>query len=139
MSDSPSTLRYIAKYASKAESQAPAFPELLSGVTNTMDAGGTAQSACQKLLNKMLGERTYSAQEMAHLLLGIPLVRSSSSFHTLSIGSDGGHRELGEQDPDGSIPEGDDIEEGARRVTGASWLQRSVSQIVMTIEKLISF
>ena len=63
-----------------------------------MEEDGTAQSACQKMLNKMLGERAYSAQETAHLLLGIPLVRTSVTFQTLYIGAEGGFRELGVND-----------------------------------------
>jgi len=89
-----SAIQYIAKYASKPEKQAPAFCELLAGIADSMDDHGTAQSACQKMLNKMLGERTYSAQETAHLLLGIPLVCSSITFQTLYIGAEGGYREL---------------------------------------------
>ncbi|OBZ66500.1 hypothetical protein A0H81_13517 [Grifola frondosa] len=100
-------LSYIAKYASKAESDAPAFPNLLAGVIEKMDNTATARSACQKLLNKMLGERTYSAQETAHLLLGIPL--------------DGALRALAEEASDdlGAEDTGDD-----RPVTGDSWIQR---------------
>ncbi|KAJ7572274.1 hypothetical protein C8J56DRAFT_905872 [Mycena floridula] len=89
-----------------------------------MGNNGTAQSACQKLLTKMLGERTYSAQETAHLLLGIPLVQCSVTFHTVSIGNDGRMREL-EQDAnnDGDLGE-EEEEESVRRVTGDSWIQR---------------
>ncbi|KAJ7151287.1 hypothetical protein C8R43DRAFT_836878, partial [Mycena crocata] len=119
---------YIAKYASKSEQQAPAFPQLLSTIVNQMDGAGTAKSACQKLLNKMLGERTYSAQETAHLpgalgiapgvLLGIPLVRTSVSFQTLNLSAEGGVREL-------QAEEADDVDEPAERpVTGNSWFQR---------------
>ena len=89
-----SAINYFAKYASKDEKQAPAFSKLLASVANSMEEDGTAQSACQKMLNKMLGERTYSAQETAHLLLGIPLVRISATFQTLYIGTEGGFREL---------------------------------------------
>ena len=46
---------YIAKYALKSEKEAPTFPELLASVANSMDGDGTAQTACQKVLNKMLG------------------------------------------------------------------------------------
>ena len=91
-------INYIAKYASKAEKQAPAFSELLVSIANSMEEDGTAQSACHKMLNKMLGERTYSAQETAHLLLGIPLVRRSVTFQSLYIGAEGGFRELGVND-----------------------------------------
>ena len=51
---------YIAKYASKSEKHAPVFPELLASVARSMDDNGSVQSACQKMLNKMLVERTYS-------------------------------------------------------------------------------
>jgi hypothetical protein len=36
----------------------------------------------------------YSAQETAHLLLGIPLVRTSVSFQTLHPGAEGGVRQI---------------------------------------------
>jgi hypothetical protein len=79
-----------------------------------MDEAATAKSACQKLLNKMLGERTYSAQETAHLLLGIPLVRTSVSFQTLNLGAEGGIREL--HTNEGDLAEDPD----EREVTGDS-------------------
>ncbi|KAJ7876930.1 hypothetical protein B0H14DRAFT_3436391 [Mycena olivaceomarginata] len=85
---------YITKYTTKAEQQAPGFPEILDGVVKQMADNETAQSAYRKLLNKMLGEWTYSAQETAHLLLGIPLVRTSVSFQTLMLNEEEGMREL---------------------------------------------
>ena len=69
------------------------------------------------MLNKLLGERTYSAQETAHLLLGLPLVACSVSFQTINIASDGALREV----------TADDLgfnEQGERVVTAESWLQR---------------
>lgn len=111
---------YIAKYASKSKKQAPAFPELLASVANSMDGDGTAQSSCQKVLNKMLGERTYSAQETAHLLLGIPLVRASVTFQTVYTGTNGGYRELAAHEGDTELAVGED----ENLVTDDSWLQR---------------
>jgi hypothetical protein len=111
------TPSYIAKYASKAESQAPEFPELLRSIAEHINPLGTAQSVCQKLLNKLLGERTYSAQETAHLLLGIPLVRCSVTFHSLNISSDGAMRQI-------NVDEVELNDHGERFLTGDSWLQR---------------
>lgn len=76
------------------------------------------------MLNKMLGERSYSAQETAHLLLSIPLVRSSSAFQPVYIGAEGSMRELGEDvvDDGGNNPDDSD-----RIVTGKSLFQRSVA------------
>lgn len=118
--------RYVAKYATKTEREAPAFSNMLSDILSGMDSESTARSACQKLLNKMVGERTYSAQETSHLLLGIPLVRSSVSFTNLNLSSGGALRELTraaeEGDMDVDAPPADDSE----AVTGDSWVQRSV-------------
>ncbi len=99
---------------------------MLSDIVQNMQQGNSAQSACQKLLNKMLGERTYSAQETAHLLLGIPLVRTSVSFQSLNLSKDGSSRPL-QEDPDpedAPVPEG----EPARAVTTESWLQRYMNR-----------
>ncbi|KAJ8690446.1 hypothetical protein PTI98_011873 [Pleurotus ostreatus] len=113
-------INYIAKYATKAEQQAPDFPELLSEIVNTLDPETTAQSACQKMLNKMLGEWLYSAQETTHLLLSIPLVRSSSAFQLVYIGAEGSMRELGEDVVDDS---GNNPDDSDRMVTGKSLFQ----------------
>ena len=117
-------INYIAKYASKAEKQAPAFPELLAGIVNEMEREGTATLACTKMLNKMLGERTYSAQETAHLLLGIPLVRASTTFQTIYIGAEGGFRELGTEE--GAMANGEG--ENNPAATTESWLQRYMTR-----------
>lgn len=75
----------------------------------------------------MLGECTYSVQETAHLLLSVPLVRTSVSFQTVNLASEGSYREL-DILPEDPIEEqaGDGEEDGrtGRRVTGDSWMQR---------------
>ncbi|KAF5331234.1 hypothetical protein D9611_013064 [Ephemerocybe angulata] len=111
-------IQYAAKYATKAEKQSPAFPELLAGVVNDADGALPAQRACQKLLNKMIGERAYSAQEVSHLMLGIPLVRMSWTVQSVSIGPEGGFREVQVAD------EGQPDISAEDAVTGQSWLQR---------------
>lgn len=77
-----------------AEQQAPAFPVMLNDILSKMDGAASVRSACQKLLNKMVAECAYSAQETAHLLHGIPLVRSSVSFATLNLSSEGSLQEV---------------------------------------------
>lgn len=54
--DKQSASEYAAKYATKSEKQQPDFPDLLASIVESVDAEIPAQSACQKLLNKMLGE-----------------------------------------------------------------------------------
>lgn len=120
---SDAALNYIAKYASKAEQDAPEFHEMLATIARDLNDNGTVESACQKLLNKMLGERAYPAQEVAHLLYGIPLVRSSVSFQNVYLGADGSMRQLASEDAlegmELTVNDGDQ-----RSVTGKSILQR---------------
>lgn len=66
----------------------------------------------------MLGERAYPAQEVAHLLLGLPLVQSTLSFQTLNLSKDGTFREVEEHVANPEEPEAE------RTVTTDSWLQR---------------
>ncbi len=114
---------YIAKYASKAESNAPAFPAMLASIVQNLQQENTAVSVCQKLLNKMLGERTYTAQETAHLLLGVPLVRTSVSFQSLNLSKDGSSRAL-QDEPDTEDPMSMAADGEDRVVTAESWLQK---------------
>lgn len=76
----------------------------------------------------MLGERAYSAQETAHLLLGIPLVRTSVSFQNLNLSRNGSLRALEDRrNEEPGEPQGAAEDDGDNRtVTGQSWLQRSV-------------
>ena len=138
-------INYIAKYASKAEKQAPAFSELLAGIVNEMDGESTAQSACQKMLNKMLGERTYSAQETAHLLLGIPLVSASTTFQTIYIGADGGYRLLGTDDVaetgEGDVAatgEGDDNAMATTKSTLQRYMERPLDMEDLSLQDVLT-
>ncbi|KAF5336454.1 hypothetical protein D9611_006665 [Ephemerocybe angulata] len=117
-----SALEYAAKYATKAEKNAPTFTDLLRSVVEGRNEQMTAQATCQKLLNKMVGERAYPAQETAHLLLGIPLVRSSFNFQTLSLAPNGSFRRLRRQD------ESNPAVGLADSVTEESWIQRYVQR-----------
>ncbi|CAK5263583.1 unnamed protein product [Mycena citricolor] len=99
------TINYIAKYASKSEQQAPAFPEMLDTIVKQMDGAGSAQIACQKLLNKML-----------------------ATFQTLYLGEDGGMQEIiqSANEMAENLDNDKDLD-GERRVTDDSWLQRYMS------------
>ncbi|KAJ3754129.1 hypothetical protein EV360DRAFT_52211, partial [Lentinula raphanica] len=108
---------YISKYATKAETGCPAFTAILNDIVNAVEGNTTARSICQKLLNKMIGERTYPVQETIHLLLGIPLVRSTFSFTSLNLSSDSDYREVDtSNDADLEV------------VTGPSWMQRYMNR-----------
>jgi hypothetical protein len=67
----------------------------------------------------MIGERVYSAQETAHLLLGLPIVKSTFSSTVLNLGKDGNLRQI-QTEPDVDLVTPED----GRTVTGISWMQR---------------
>jgi ATP-dependent DNA helicase PIF1 len=119
--------RYISKYAIKAESSAPAFPAMLEEIASSVDCNASMQSVCTKLLNKMIGERVYSAQETAHLLLGLPIVKSTFSYATLNLAKDGNLREV-QTEGDTEDEHSDVVSTDTQAVTGASWMQRYVGR-----------
>jgi hypothetical protein len=74
--------KYIAKSEIKSKSAADTFAESISHSSTT----GTALRKC---MIQSIGERDFSAQETAHLLLGLPLYQCTFNFITLSL--DGGN------------------------------------------------
>ena len=78
-------LQYVSKYASKSEPRSIAFSEIYNQILSTSREDKNSLNAVQKLLLHSVFERDISAQETAHLLLGIPLYHSSRSFITLNL------------------------------------------------------
>ena len=77
---SPSTslagaLQYAAKYCSKAEKETTSYRQLIQSVIrNVANPRSPLLSVASRMLMKLVGERDWSAQEVCHLLLGLPLV-----------------------------------------------------------------
>lgn len=71
--NSHAVVEYIAKYASKAETQSRSYHEIFNNVVSTV-APGTARhpllTTATKMLNSPVVERDWSAQEISHILLG---------------------------------------------------------------------
>jgi hypothetical protein len=86
--NSHAVVEYIAKYASKAETQSRSYHEIFNNVVSTV-APGTARhpllTTATKMLNSPVVERDWSAQEISHILLGYPLVSSSRQFENLDL------------------------------------------------------
>lgn len=80
--------RYIAKYASKSETSAVPYMETLEKLCRSADGDCNAKKILLKLLMTTVGERDYSAQEVAHVLMGWPLYRCSREFVKLCIHDD---------------------------------------------------
>jgi ATP-dependent DNA helicase PIF1 len=70
-------LSYIGKYVSKPEKSSLSYTELQSQVLPYINNRAPLLSFVSKMLNKLIGERDWSAQEVSHLLLQIPVQDSS--------------------------------------------------------------
>ena len=78
-------IKYVAKYATKSEPRSQALRELFSTIMRTMKDDGTPLKVAQRLLISTVGERDFSAQETCHLILQLPMYRSSRDFVILSL------------------------------------------------------
>ena len=78
-------IKYVAKYATKAEPRSKALRELFGNIVRTIKDDGTSLKVVQKLLVNTVGERDFSAQETCHLLLQLPMYRATRDFVILSL------------------------------------------------------
>lgn len=76
-------LTYIGKYVSKPEKSSVSYTELQSQVLPYVNDRAPLLSFVSKMLNKLIGERDWSAQEVSHILLG--LQAQEASRETISV------------------------------------------------------
>src|SRR5216117_943282 len=76
-------LKYVAKYASKPEKKSASYTELQTQILPHTSTAAPTLSFLSKMLNKLIGERDWSAQEVSHILLGIPMQDASRVTVTL--------------------------------------------------------
>jgi ATP-dependent DNA helicase PIF1 len=70
-------LSYIGKYVSKPEKSSISYTELQVQVLPYINDRAPLLSFVSKLLNKLIGERDWSAQEVSHILLRLPVQHCS--------------------------------------------------------------
>jgi ATP-dependent DNA helicase PIF1 len=70
-------VQYMGVYASKGETQNASYKELALQVLPRVNSNNPMLSFASKLMNKLIGERDYSAQEVLHTLFGLPLRHST--------------------------------------------------------------
>ena len=85
---SRAVINYIAKYCSKSEKKSTAYTDLLRQVLPRLNERTPLFSVASKLMNKLIGERDWSAQEVCHLLLGLPLQCGSRQVISLDCRPD---------------------------------------------------
>ena len=66
-------LSYVGKYVSKPEKSSVSYTELQSQVLPFVNDRAPLLSFVSKMLNKLIGERDWSAQEVSHILLQLPV------------------------------------------------------------------
>ena len=77
--------RYIAKYIAKGEPRSRSVSAIFSQAVNTLNDNSTSRSMLRSIMICAAGERDYSAQETAHMLLSLPLVSCTYNFITISL------------------------------------------------------
>ena len=92
-------IEYITKYATKCEPRSETMKEVYTNIVRSLKDDSSALKLIQKLLINSVGERDFSAQETCHLLLQLPLVKSTRDHVILSLD---GSREVQEEQPGNS-------------------------------------
>ena len=83
--------RYLAKYVSKSEPRSKAASEVFSKCVHNLPSTSSSSTIFRKCLIQSVGERDYSAQETAHLLLSLPLYSCTYNFINVSLD---GHKQI---------------------------------------------
>jgi Helitron helicase-like domain at N-terminus/PIF1-like helicase len=76
-------LEYLGKYASKPEKSSASYKQMAKEMMRHVSSHHPALSFISKLMNRLVSERDYSAQEISHVLLQIPSVSASRTLATL--------------------------------------------------------
>ena len=77
LTDLYTMLSYIGKYISKPEKSSASYAELQAQILLCINDRAPLLSFVSKMLNKLIGERDWSAQEVSHILLQLPVQKSS--------------------------------------------------------------
>ena len=78
-------IEYCTKYVTKSEPRSQSLKDIFTTIVRSLKEGNNSLKAVQKLLINTVGERDYSAQETCHLLLQLPMFKSSRDFIILSL------------------------------------------------------
>jgi ATP-dependent DNA helicase PIF1 len=92
--DPKAVLEYVVKYASKAEKKSPAYRDLAGTLIPFVNENRPFQSLVTKMMNKLIGDRDYSAQEVCHYLLDLPLKHATRAFISVDLRPEDQHSHL---------------------------------------------
>jgi hypothetical protein len=98
-------INYAAKYCSKSETRTSSYAQIARAVLPHVSDRNPMLSFVSKLMNKLVGERDYSAQEISHILLGLPLQEDSRVVQSVDCRPHERHARPIDITPDGDIEE----------------------------------
>ena len=78
-------VNYISKYAAKAKPRSAQLDEAIVSLSHDTPADGRIQTILSKALNGFIIEHDFSAQEVCHQVLGLPMVECSHCFDIISL------------------------------------------------------
>jgi ATP-dependent DNA helicase PIF1 len=104
-------INYLAKFCTKAEGKSDSYKDLLTTILPSINETNPLISMVAKLMNKLVGERDFSTQEVCHMLLDLPLANTSRTVISVDCR------------PEVNQPVGFDVE-GSRVVRGKTLLQK---------------
>ncbi|MCJ1360781.1 MAG: hypothetical protein MMC33_010790 [Icmadophila ericetorum] len=109
-----SVVHYIAKLASKAEKKSQNYTELFKKATQGLNRASTTplMSSANRLLNALVGERDWTAQEVMHHLLGQRVVERSRAVESLCMR------------PLGQLSMSVEAQDGGLIPKGKGWMQK---------------
>ena len=85
--DAESAAEYMSKYATKVEKESGVFETLVADALSRrgLEEDNPSQRSFSSFLCQQIGRRTWSAQEVCHVAVGIPSVRASHEFVDASV------------------------------------------------------
>jgi hypothetical protein len=98
-------LEHAAKYAAERGKKSPAFRDIAANLNPFVNENLSCQPFVTEVMNKLISDRNYPAQEVCHLLLDLPLTGCSRTIINVDLRSE-------DQQPDLYHIEGDETRRG---------------------------
>ncbi|KAI0536658.1 hypothetical protein GGR58DRAFT_380467 [Xylaria digitata] len=103
--DYAAAVNYMAKYCSKAETMTKSYQDLIQEILPRISDRRPLLSLVMKMMNKLVGERDMSSQEIMHMLFNLPLQQSSRTAQSVDCRAE-------EFQPHQYIAEGGEVSHG---------------------------
>jgi hypothetical protein len=87
-------IEYVGKYAAKPEKQSSSYKELAAKVLPFVNANRPFESFVSKVMNTLVGDRDWSAQEVCYLLLDLPLKHNTRRVINVNLRRPEEHAQL---------------------------------------------